>query len=119
MNIEEVRLYCINKPCVSEETPFGPDVLVYKLMGKVFLLLALDHDRPSFNVKCNPEWAIQLREEHAEVVPGYHMNKKHWNTIYLDGFLSDELIVKCINHSYKLIYDSLPKKYKEELKNEY
>lgn len=112
MNIEDVRSYCLSKAGTEETTPFGPDVLVYKLLGKIFLLMAIDNERPSINVKCNPEWAIELREAYEEIVPGYHMNKKHWNTIYLNGLLHPSLILKCIDHSYSLIYESLPIKTK-------
>ncbi|MGK2864749.1 MAG: MmcQ/YjbR family DNA-binding protein [Chitinophagaceae bacterium] len=100
----------------SEETlPFGPDTLVYKVGGKVFLFMSLDNEDLRFNVKCDPEKAIELREEFDCVLPGYHMNKKHWNTIIADGSVSEKLLKDWIDHSYQLIVDSLPKKIKEEL----
>lgn len=111
MNIEEIRDYCLAKAHTTEELPFGPDTLVYKLHGKIFLLVGLDQvDALCFNVKCDPEYAIQLREEFSQtVMPGYHMNKKHWNTVYCNRELSDVQIFALIDHSYALIWDSLPK----------
>ena len=88
MNIEILREYCLSKPGAEETLPFGPDTLVFKTGGKVFLLVGLDEERLSFNVKCDPDKAIELREEFPCVLPGYHMNKKHWNTIIVDGSVS-------------------------------
>lgn len=112
MNIEEIRDYCVAKSHTTEETPFGPDTLVYKLHGKVFLLLGLDQiDAFSFNVKCDPEYAVALRDEFEDTVfPGYHMNKKHWNTVFCNRQLSDERILGLIDHSYTLVLQSLPKR---------
>ena len=84
MNIEELREYCISIKGVQEDLPFGPDILVFKVMGKLFLLSGLDNHPIQFNVKCDPEKAVQLREQFPCVLPGYHMNKKHWNTIISD-----------------------------------
>lgn len=109
MNIEELRDYCLSLPKVSEEFPFGPDILVFKIMGKIFCLmnnLAYDY----INVKCDPETAVSLREEYAEVQPGYHMNKKHWNSIGLQGSISDNLVREWIYDSYLLVIAGLPKK---------
>ncbi len=89
MNIESIREYILKKPSVTEGFPFGEDTLVFKVNKKIFLLAGLDSSPLQFNVKCEPEKAIQLREDHPEsVLPGYHMNKKHWNTIIVDGRLS-------------------------------
>jgi predicted DNA-binding protein (MmcQ/YjbR family) len=85
MNIETLREYCLSKAGVEETLPFGPDTLVFKVNGKLFLLAGLDEEPLSFNVKCDPDKAIELREEYTCVLPGYHMNKKHWNTIVVDG----------------------------------
>lgn len=117
MNIEELREYCIVKPSVTEELPFGPDTLVFKVAAKVFLLVGLDQlNGLSFNVKCDPEYAITLRQEYAETVfPGYHMNKKHWNTVYANRELTDQKLTELIDHSYDLVVSSLPKKIKEAL----
>ncbi|NML20024.1 MmcQ/YjbR family DNA-binding protein [Pseudoflavitalea sp. G-6-1-2] len=116
MNIETLRAYCLAKPAVEETLPFGPDTLVFKVAGKVFLLTGLDSDPLSFNVKCNPDLAEELRERYEAVKPGYHMNKKHWNTITVDGTVSSKLIKEWIDHSYDLVVDSLPAKVKAELK---
>jgi len=103
MNIEEIRDYCIRKPDTTESLPFGPDVIVFKTNDKIFLLLPLDSESIQFNVKCDPEFAIQLREEFNCVLPGYHMNKKHWNTILVNGTVSDSKLKEWIDHSYELV----------------
>ena len=112
MNIETLREYCLSKPGVSEELPFGPDTVVYKVGGKIFLLTGLDSDDFRFNVKCDPEKAIELREEYPCVLPGYHMNKKHWNTIVVDGSVSPTLLKEWIDHSYDLVAPTPAKKKK-------
>jgi predicted DNA-binding protein (MmcQ/YjbR family) len=110
MNIESIREYILNKPSVTEGFPFGEDTLVFKLENKIFFLVGLDEAPLKFNVKCNPEKAIQLREEYPEsVLPGYHMNKKHWNTIIVDGRLSARQLKEMIDDSYNLV---APKKKK-------
>ncbi len=103
MNIEALRDYCLSLPEVEETFPFGPDTLVFKTNGKVFLLTGLDNPDLSFNVKCNPEHALELRESYPCVQPGYHMNKKHWNTIYVDGSVNDKQLKAWIDHSYELV----------------
>jgi predicted DNA-binding protein (MmcQ/YjbR family) len=103
VNIEQLRQYCISKPDVEEGFPFGETVLVFKVNGKMFLLLPLDTEGLQFNVKCDPEKAIELRAEFPSVKPGFHMNKTHWNTIYVDGTVSDKLILEWVDHSYELI----------------
>ena len=103
MNIESLREYCLSKKDVEEVLPFGPDVLVYKISGKIFLLFSLDDDPLQFNVKCDPELAIELREEYSCVIPGYHMNKKHWNTVIIDGSVSSKRLKEWIDHSYALV----------------
>lgn len=108
MNIESLRDYCLSKKQVVETFPFGEDTLVFKVMDKIFLLTGLDQpDR--FNVKCDPEKAVALREEYEEVQPGYHMNKTHWNTVFINGRLSNSQLKEMIDHSYNLIVKSLPK----------
>jgi predicted DNA-binding protein (MmcQ/YjbR family) len=114
MNTEELRDYCLEKPAVTEGFPFDNDTLVFKVGGKMFLLISLDKSN-SFNVKCNPERAIELREQYTEVQPGYHMNKANWNTVYMDGSLTRKQLCEMIDHSYDLIVKSLPKKLKAEL----
>ena len=104
MNIESIREYILKKPSVTEGFPFGEDTLVFKVNGKIFLLAGLDETPLQFNVKCDPEKAIQLREDHPEsVLPGYHMNKKHWNTIIVDGRLSAKQLKEMIDASYALV----------------
>lgn len=119
MNIEELRDYCISKQLSTEETPFGPDTLVFKVLGKVFLLVGLDQvDQLTFNVKCDPEYAVQLREKYEHtVLPGYHMNKKHWNTVHANRQLPDQKLKELIDHSFDLEVQSLPKKEREKIQN--
>jgi predicted DNA-binding protein (MmcQ/YjbR family) len=104
MYIEQLQEYCLQKPDVEETLPFGPDTLVYKVNGKIFLLTGLESHPLQFNVKCDPDRAIDLREEYPEhVLPGYHMNKKHWNTIIADGTIPLKMIREFIDHSYELV----------------
>ena len=104
MDIEQIRDYCLSKPEVEETLPFGQDTLVYKVNGKVFLLIGIENHPLRFNVKCDPDKAIELREEYPEnVLPGWHMNKKHWNTIVVDGSLNRKLVHEFIDHSYELV----------------
>jgi|SRR5680860_41499 len=115
MNIEEFRNYCIAKKGATEELPFGPDTLVFKVMGKMFALCALERLPSQVNLKCDPERAIELREEHdGFIIPGYHMSKTHWNTLYLDN-LPPKLITELIDLSYDLVVAKLTKKAKAEL----
>ncbi len=114
MNVEDIRLYCLEKRGVTESFPFDDTTLVFKVMNKMFALVNLDDD-PRLNLKCDPEQAIVLREHYDSVIPGYHMNKKHWNTIVLDETISDRLLMQWIDDSYNLIVESLPKKLKQEL----
>jgi predicted DNA-binding protein (MmcQ/YjbR family) len=116
MNIEELRNYCLQKKGVMETFPFGEETLVYKVSDKVFLLAGLD-EADRFNAKCDPERAIELRAEYEEIIPGWHMNKKHWNTVYMNGRLTNKLLKEIIDHSYQLVFDSLPRKVREEIKN--
>ena len=116
MNIESLREYCLSLPQVTEDLPFGPETLVFRVAGKIFLLVSLDEDQLSFNVKCDPELAEELRNEYpGRVLPGYHMSKKHWNTIKPGGALGDSLLRDWINHSYTLVLASLPKKTRDML----
>lgn len=110
MNIESIREYVLQKPFVTEGFPFGEDTLVFKVSDKIFLLAGLNNRPLQFNVKCNPEKAIQLREDYPEsVLPGYHMNKKHWNTVIVDGRLPASQLKEMIDESYNLV---APKKKK-------
>jgi predicted DNA-binding protein (MmcQ/YjbR family) len=116
MNIEQLQEYCLSKPGAEETLPFGPDTLVYKAGGKVFLLTSLDAADLRFNVKCDPDLAQELREQYDCVQPGYHMNKKHWNTIIADGSVPLKKLKEWIDHSYELVVSSLPKKSREQFK---
>ena len=103
MNIEELRDYVLSLKNVEESFPFGEDTLVFKTNNKIFLLVSLSSSPLQFNVKCNPEKAIELREEYSSILPGYHMNKKHWNTIIVDGTLSQSQLKSFIKDSYELV----------------
>jgi len=109
MNIESLREYCLSKPGAEETLPFGPDTLVYKVGGKAFLLTGLDEEQLQFNVKCDPDKAVELREEFTCVLPGWHMNKKHWNTIVVDGSVSSKQLKEWIDHSYDLVKPKIKK----------
>jgi predicted DNA-binding protein (MmcQ/YjbR family) len=117
MNIESLREYCISKKGVEECFPFNEDTLVFKLLGKMFLMTDLVDDL-WICIKCDPEKAIELREQYPFVMPGYHMNKKHWNTIKIDEQISDQLYFGWIDESYELVKKSLSKKLQSELDNE-
>ena len=107
MDIEWIRSYCLSKPGSEESFPFDDTTLVIKVGGKIFILISLEGDF-SINLKCDPILAIELREEHPSISPGYHMNKKHWNTVYPDGSLPKKLLLEMIDHSYNLVFQSLP-----------
>ena len=115
MHIEEFREYCIVKKGVTEEFPFDEVTLVFKVMGKMFALAPLERLPSQVNLKCDPERAIELREEHdGVIIPGYHMSKTHWNTLYPEQ-LPPDLIRELIDHSYELVVEKLPRKLKEEM----
>mgnify|MGYP003577129347 CR=1 FL=1 len=103
MNIEDIREYALEKENTTEGFPFGESALVFKVNGKMFLLLSLDDQPPRFNVKCDPDRAILLRAEYPSVLPGYHMNKQHWNTVIMDGSLTRDQILEMIDWSYSLV----------------
>jgi len=109
MDLAQFRDYCLSKSHATEGTPFGPDVLVFKVGGKMFALAALDEMPTTANLKCDPDWALDLRDRYEEVRPGYHMNKKHWNTVEIEGTIPDAQLRKMIDHSYDLVAESLPK----------
>ena len=115
MTFDALRAYCLGLPGTTEDQPFGPDVLVFKVKGKLFALLNLDGPPFSVNLKCDPEKAIELRERYAAVVPGYHMNKQHWNTVDLAGDASSEDLRAWIDDSYRLVVQSLKKADREAL----
>lgn len=114
MNLATFREYCAGFPGFSEDLPFGPDVLAFRVAGKIFALMDVDLFE-SVNLKCDPERAVELREQYAGIVPGYHMNKAHWNTVSTDGSVPDRLLLELAAHSYDLVRASLPKKAREAL----
>ena len=116
MNIEELRTYCLAKAGVTEELPFGPETLVFKVMDKVFLLTGLTFTPFRVNLKMDPELVPEYRDKYVDVIPGYHMNKKHWNSVYMDnGTIPRKELLFMIDHSYEQVVKGLSKKMKEEL----
>jgi predicted DNA-binding protein (MmcQ/YjbR family) len=109
MDLAQFREYCLSKPRATEGMPFGPDVLVYKVGGKMFALAALDEVPPTVNLKCDPDLALDLRDRYEQVRPGYHMNKKHWNTVEIEGGIPVVELRRMIDHSYELVVERLPK----------
>ena len=116
MNIEQIREFCLKKKGVTEEFPFDEETLVFKVMGKIFLLASLYSFPLQINLKCDPEKAVELREEYESVQPGYHMNKIHWNTIIVDGSVSVNKIFEWIDDSYNLVVAGLKKSERKTLK---
>jgi len=114
MNIETYRNYCLRKPGTTEEFPFDNETMVFKVGGKMYALCNVDLFE-SINLKCDPEKAVELREKYASVLPGYHMNKKHWNTVILDGSIPDHLILAWTDHSYQLVREQLPVRIRKDL----
>lgn len=117
MNLEELREYCLSKKGVTESFPFDDTALVFKVMGKMFALLDLSEEKRGISLKCDPELAIELREEFTEVTPAYHFNKKHWNGIDIYGSVSSLKLQEWVDHSYALVVKSLTKKLQAELEN--
>lgn len=117
MNHEEIRAYCLTKKGVEEGFPFDDTTLVFKVLGKMFLLLDLNASPAEFNAKCEPDEAIKLREKYPAIRPGYHMNKTHWNTVTCDHTLGPALLRKLVDMSYDLVVSGLSKKLQNELKN--
>ena len=119
MHIEQLRDFCMAKKGVTEHFPFDESTLVFKVMHKMFLLTGLNHwekAEAKINLKCNPEKAVELRDEYEGIIPGFHMNKKHWNTVSVNtSDVSDDLVRELINHSYELVVKGLTKKQKELL----
>lgn len=114
MNIESFRNYCLSLDFVEEGFPFGPDTLVFKVKSKIFAITSLNAEFLKVNLKSDPVKAIVLREQYEEIQPGFHMNKKHWNTVKFDGKLSDKLLKELVDHSYTLVFNSLPKKLRDQ-----
>jgi predicted DNA-binding protein (MmcQ/YjbR family) len=115
MDLEQFREYCLSKVAATESMPFGEGVLVFKVAGKIFALAALDEIPATVNLKCDPDLALELRDRYDQVQPGYHMNKKHWNTVEIDSGVPEAELRKMIDDSYDLIVKSLPKAAKAKL----
>lgn len=115
MNVESLRNYCLNKPGTKECFPFDEHTLVFKVKGKMFALIPLDKEMLSINLKCDPEYAVELRERYSEITPGYHMNKTHWNTVLITGQLPENLVYALIDHFYVLVVKSLLVRLRKEL----
>jgi predicted DNA-binding protein (MmcQ/YjbR family) len=109
MNGRSLRALCLDRAGAVEEFPFGPQTSVFKIGGKMFALSALDSEPLTVSLKCEPELAAQLRATHQAIAPGYHLNKRHWNTVTLDGSLPDEMVRDMLEDSYDLVYEGLPK----------
>lgn len=118
MNVEIFREYCLSKKGVTESFPFDETTLVFKVMNKMFALCGLNRVPFGVNLKCDPDWAIELRETYdGTITAGYHMSKKHWNTVEPDGTIPDELFFRLIDHSYDLVVKGMTKKKQKELNN--
>ncbi len=116
MHIENFRIYCLKKPGTTEDFPFDETTLVFKVMGKMYSLTNLNREGFKVNLKCDPVYALELREQYEEVAPGYHMSKKHWNTVDFEGSLDVKLLCKLIDHSYDMVVKGLKKSDREFLK---
>ncbi len=116
MNVEDFRNYCLSKPKTTEDFPFDQDTLVFRIETKIYCLVNIRKLPLSVNLKCDPDYAIELREKYDAISPGYHMNKKHWNTICLDELGNDELLMQLVDHSYEMVVKGLPKKVRDQLK---
>ncbi|PYI60837.1 MAG: MmcQ-like protein [Verrucomicrobia bacterium] len=117
MDLAQFREYCLSKPRATEGTPFGPDVLVFKVRGKMFALAALEEVPTTVNLKCDPDLALELRDRYEQIQPGYHMNKKHWNTVEIESGIPDAEVREMIDHSYELVTQSLSKAERKKLEN--
>ena len=115
MDLEHIREHALSKPGVSEDFPFDSDTLAFRVGQKIFLLAPLERIPQRFNAKCAPELALELRETYASITPGYHMNKRHWNTIELNGSIPNPKLIELVDHSYVLVFASLPRKIRLEI----
>lgn len=116
MHLDELRDYCLAKKATTEGLPFGPTTLVFKVGGKMFALTGLDNEDLRVNLKCDPDYAVELRERHPEIIAGWHMSKKHWNTVYIEnGNLRDDFVKELIDHSYDIVVAKMTKKLRAEL----
>jgi predicted DNA-binding protein (MmcQ/YjbR family) len=115
MNLKKLRLHCLAMPGVTEEHPFGPGALVMKVGGKIFAIIGEDEEPLTVSVKCEPEIALVLRSKHDSVQPGYHLNKRHWNTVTLDGTVDDRHVLQWVDDSYDLVRDGLPARIRDQI----
>ena len=115
MNLADFCAHCLSLTGVEETTPFGPEAIVYKVGGKMFALAMADEVPTRVNLKCDPERSLELRDRHEDITPGYHMNKRHWNTLNLGGRLPNALVRELIEHSHELVVASLPRKVREQI----
>ncbi len=115
MDLEEFREYCLSKVAATESMPFGEGVLVFKVAGKIFALAALDEIPATVNLKCDPDLALELRDRYEQVQPGYHMNKRHWNTVEIDSGIPEAELRKMIEHSYDSVMRALSKAQRYQL----
>jgi predicted DNA-binding protein (MmcQ/YjbR family) len=115
MDASELRMWCLHQPGAIEDFPFGPEYSVFKVAGKMFAVSALDRAPLAVSVKCEPELAVGLRDTHPAIRPGYHLNKRHWNTITLDGSLPDQVVRDLVEDSYDLVVSALPKRTRKQL----
>jgi predicted DNA-binding protein (MmcQ/YjbR family) len=115
MDLEQFREYCLSKGAATESMPFGEGVLVFKVVGKIFAIATLDEIPATVNLKCDPDLALALRDRYEQVQPGYHMNKKHWNTVEIDSGVPEAELRKMIEHSYDLVVRALPKAQRDQL----
>lgn len=118
MDLDRLQAYCLSKPSTTEGYPFGPGALVCKVEGKMFALIADDEEPLKVSLKCEPDLVDILRDAHAAVQPGYHLNKRHWNTVTLDGSIDDELVLDWVDDSYDLVVDKLPRATRDRINAE-
>ncbi len=116
MDLPDVIEHCLSLPSAEETQPFGPEALVYKVGGKMFAVTVPEEHPASINLKCDPQRAVELRDKYQGIRPGWHMNKKHWNTVMLDGSVPPKLVRELVEHSYALVFAALPKKTQESLR---
>ncbi|WP_420454601.1 MmcQ/YjbR family DNA-binding protein [Rubrivirga sp.] len=115
MHLDDLRDHCLAQPGATEDLPFGPDTLVFKVGGKMFALANVEWAEPAVNLKCDPERAVELREAYADVAPGYHMNKTHWNTVGLRGDVPGDVVRELVDHSYALVVAGLSARVRAEI----
>lgn len=115
ITLDEIRHHCLKKEKVTEDLPFDESTLAFRIGGKIFLLTDIDAEILSINLKCDPQKAIELRDNYPEIRPGYHMNKRHWNTVLCEGDLPRTMILELIDHSHELVLASLPRKLRQEI----